>query len=325
MPYFDLVDTQGAYINGYMGAEPPVRTCIPSLDDSLSGGFRPGLHVMGAPPGAGKTAIALYMSLLMAMDGTPTVYYSMEVPGDDCRARLDSLLSKELDLKEFRWADRTALGSRYGEMESVGRYDSSQDRIYMADIELVRLCGNTLKIIDATPDMGCSNLPEIEQQIAWAGSAGVKVFFIDYLQCIDSDDCADPTVRMGPVARELNQAGRKHGMAVIALSAVSRTAGKDMRTGKPIGSDIFRDSSWIEYTAQTASALIRTDGEDGKPQPKVTLQIVKNRFGPVGDDIEFGYDGAHNSFTFKASGAEGRDSVDVCIPQELLDAHGWAA
>ena len=51
----------------YLRAGTPVPSNILPLDDMLCGGFRPGLHVLGGEPGAGKSALGLFVSMMCAL------------------------------------------------------------------------------------------------------------------------------------------------------------------------------------------------------------------------------------------------------------------
>src|ERR687889_303094 len=50
-------------------------TALPALDRELGGALQPGLHLLHAGPGAGKTALALQIA---ATCGTPALFVSAE-------------------------------------------------------------------------------------------------------------------------------------------------------------------------------------------------------------------------------------------------------
>ena len=296
--YYNLCSGQPAYLHAFTDAKPPAPTGVGPLDSMLSGGFRPGLYVVGGNTGAGKTAFALALMRRMASTGLGAVFYSLELSATECRARLGSLQSAvSAGLERFPWAEYEALGARARAELDAGTYLAERDRVYCADCALVAECPN-VRIVDGTADDYLAELFMVEQEIAWAGSAGASVVFVDYLQCVKAGEGLDELAAMGEVARALNRAGMRAGVAVVALAAVSRGQGGKMRRGEAVGADIFRGSSWIEYTALAAFALARTEEQDGERYPEVTLQAVKNRRGALGEPITFTYDGAHGLFSY---------------------------
>lgn len=60
-----------------------------SFDKLLGGGFiNGGLHVIGARPAVGKSAVALQLALNAARNGVKVLYCSLEMSAEDCSARL---------------------------------------------------------------------------------------------------------------------------------------------------------------------------------------------------------------------------------------------
>jgi replicative DNA helicase len=84
-----------------------VPTGFPSVDQLLGGGMRVGdLVVLGGDVGSGKSALALAVSLRVALCGTPVVFYTGETTTDrvlermlalEGRARIDDLRRGSLD------------------------------------------------------------------------------------------------------------------------------------------------------------------------------------------------------------------------------------
>ena len=107
---------------------------------------------------------------------------------------------------------------------------------------------------------------------------------------------------MKEAVREINLAGIRAGVAVIVIAAVNRAKGSEMRKGKPgenPGADIFRGSSWIEYTGLTAMALVRReDALRTDSFVDVELHLVKNRRGVLGEPIHLAYCGEYGEFVY---------------------------
>ena len=68
-----------------------VREALPtgmaSLDEALGGGLYPGLSILGAPSGCGKTALALQVAENAAASGTPVLFATLEQPAHELVAR----------------------------------------------------------------------------------------------------------------------------------------------------------------------------------------------------------------------------------------------
>ena len=71
------------------GKAPCVPSGLMSFDKLLGGGFiNGGLHVIGARPAVGKSALALQIALNAARNGVKVLYLSLEMSAEDCSARL---------------------------------------------------------------------------------------------------------------------------------------------------------------------------------------------------------------------------------------------
>ena len=310
--FWNLCDDMGEYLMEYQNAVTPVPSTIPELDERLKGGFRPGVHFIGGNTGAGKSALCLWMAQRMASlddpvtgEKTGVTYISLELSKAEVRARMGSRLSAHLDhLQTFSWTDFEELGTSSRAALEAETYYPEQDPVYCADLELMAHCPN-VRVIDAISRSSHQQLLSICLEIEACGAHKGRVCFIDYLQCIEVESGMEETEAMKEAVRAINLAGIRAGVAVIVIAAVNRAKGTEMRKGKPgdnPGADIFRGSSWIEYTGLTAMALVRReDAMCTDNFTEVELHIVKNRRGIIGEPIQLAYDGAHGEFVFDNS------------------------
>lgn len=304
--YWNIAESLPDYLKAYTDALPPVRSTIPELDEITQGGFRPGIHFIGGNTGAGKSAFCLWMAERMAQQIDPdtgekqgVTYISLELGMPEVRARLDSRLSYAMDeLEAFRWADFEVLGRKQCDLIKRGEYLPDKDPVYCADLELMSRCPN-LRIVDAISNGNLSGILNICSEIQEAGAKRGRVVFIDYLQCIDTFPGQDETEALKENVRAINLAAIRARVAVIAIAAVSRAKGNEMRKGKSgnPGADIFRGSSWIEYTGLTAFALVRKDDAE-RTDSYVELELwpVKNRRGKCDRSLVLAYNGAFGDF-----------------------------
>lgn len=308
--FWNVGESMGAYLSAYTRSLPPVPSTIPALDSMLRGGFRPGIHFVGGTTGAGKSALCLWLAARMAQredeeTGEPTgvEYVSLELGMPEVRARMGSRLSYALDgLVPFRWADFERLGREQAALIASGGYETANDPVASADLELMARCPN-LRIVDAISDGGASDLIRVCAEVEACGAHGGRALFLDYLQCIDAAPGQDETEALRDSVRAINLAAIRAGVAVIAIAAVSRAKGSEMRKGKASdnpGADIFRGSSWIEYTGLTAFALVRRDDAlQSGGFTEVELWPVKNRRGSCDGPIRLGYNGEYGEFTYE--------------------------
>lgn len=308
------------YQRAYLGAPPPVSSTIPQMDGIMCGGFRPGVHFLGGTTGAGKTAFALYLASRIASCDDPkhggrrcgVTIISLELSEWEVRARMGSRISYVCDeLTPFRWADFEQLGfaaHRADEAEPYG-WAVQDDPVMNADTELQILCPR-IRIVDGAMHPSKADLLEIESEIEACGRQGGSFVIVDYLQCIDAGIDLDEQQAMKEAARGLNLAGIRAGVPVLAIAAVSREKGSAMRRGKEgerPSADVFRGSSWIEYTGLTAWALVRRDdAERSGDNVAVELHPVKNRRGACSEYVQLAYNGAYGQFTYTDTDGYGR-------------------
>jgi replicative DNA helicase len=293
----------GTFLNEeYMNAPDPVPTGIRPLDAVLSGGMRPGLHVLGGEPGAGKSALALQMCHNVVRSGGAAVYFSVEMPCSQCVFRLLSLVSSEMEeagrgqsfeFSQVRKCARTtrerfAQARQAGDDLAAGAEHRFGDPVALAHAEYERDYKRLAVIDDVT------TLDGMRELVGAVTRAGIKpLVVVDYLHVVGLADnnAADSTTRVADITRGLNLIGKECGVPMLALSALARTRSDAKRNMHG-----FRDSSAIEYAGLSCLVLSKDDKD---PENVVRLDVVKNRFGPFGEEysVPLAYDRAHNRFT----------------------------
>lgn len=296
----ELRDSYGSplrYLNdNYLNAGSPVPTNIPALDEILCGGLRPGMHVLGGEPGAGKSALGLFLSMTSAMAGANVFYASLEMGAGQCWDRCASCMSLTTG-KPFRWGDTWALGAkararqvnalRQGRVHEFVSHDlMEQDPMGMAVSALMERCPGLL-IADSDT---LHSIEDIEAAAAQAAPSGLSMLVVDYLQYVDAGDAASEYERVCTVSKRLNRLGVSLGIPVLALASMSRPGAKQ---GAP-SMHSYKGSGDVEYNALSAW-IIERGPEDADVR---RLHVVKNRFGTVTGDapVLLRFDGTHCSF-----------------------------
>lgn len=299
------------FLNDYESESVPVTTTIRELDEMLAGGFRPGLHIIGGNTGAGKSALCLWMASRIASlrdresgENVGVTYVSLELSKAEVMYRMLSNISLGSDgLEPFRWSDAEEWGAWAHRSMEDGSYDPAHDRVYCAYLKFCGLCPK-FRVVDSISDTHVGDLFNVVDEIGKTATAGGRILFVDYLQCIDASDpdglrAEDEQASMRRAVRALNLAGIKHGVAVVCISAVNRGKGGEMRKsgkGTNPGSDIFRGSSWLEYTCLSGLALVRReDAMTVGGSVEEELYVVKNRRG-VSGSVDLLYCGEYGRF-----------------------------
>lgn len=278
----------------------PIRTGINDIDRVLCGGFtRQQVIILGAAPGAGKTALAQWIFEGMAQRGTPCVYVNLEMSREQLLARSISRIAarqgakvRALEvLQGYKWTDaqRAAVIAAAQEYKQniAPRFIMNPDGI-SADLDTI------LAYLEA------------EAQRAEKAGQPAPVCVLDYLQLISGQPREDaPTVIKRAVAG-FKAYAIKHDTICFVIIAHNR---KSNATGS-VSMESGRDTSAIEYSADlqlalTFTACLKRDGKAGKdpedltPEEKkrVTLRIVKGRFGGIGTDVDLHFDGATMTYT----------------------------
>ncbi len=267
-------------------------TGIGKLDNEfLNGGMAPGVYVLMAEPGAGKSAMAIQMAVNVATGGGKVLYVTAEMTRQQCIARAASSLSAEGGGQgAFMWSDWERMGA-----------DSEGRKTGLAAMKLLRERCPGLVFADLE-DMDGEGSAEDVAAVAEDGAAcGLDLLVVDYLQWLQSPTHPDgravyqeelPCIKA--TSRTLCDFAKTKRIPVIAVSTMGRTAqrSKDAMLSGAYG------SSGIEYDATCVWQLMNGDrGENANGAKELEFHIVKNRRGPKhskGEYLTLWLDGAHN-------------------------------
>lgn len=249
---------------------PGLPTGLKALDEAL-GGLQPGLHILGAEPGAGKTALALTIARhAVTKHGLPVVYASFdEVP-------------PRLALKVIAACARLSLS------------DMANGRTPLEDVETAVLQYQSalapLSFVAADAQLTVPDLiGQLRDQLKHH-DADIGLLVVDYLQPWAAAQAAkgvDYRMAVGAMALELRSLANKTDCPVLLISAQNRNGqGTTSMTS-------LRESSDLEYGAD--SILLLTDDKEppllGAGCYARKLTLAKNRFGPNGREIALLLDG----------------------------------
>jgi len=278
----------------------PMPTGITDIDRAIGGGFiRQQLVLLGAAPGAGKTALAQWIFEGMAKRGTSCIFLNLEMAQEQILARSISRIAAQQGatikaieiLQGYNWtslqrAQITGAAAAY-------REEIAPRMIY-------------------NPQGVTANLDSIlayigqEAQRAEAAGDQAPVCVLDYLQLVNGTDREDAATVIKRAVAGLKAYAIKHNTLVFVIIAHNRESNK---TGA-VTMEAGRDTSALEYSADLQLALTYTlcmkrGNQKGKApdeltedeKRKLTLKITKGRFGGGGKSIDLLFNGETMTYT----------------------------
>jgi replicative DNA helicase len=278
----------------------PMPTGITDIDRAIGGGFiRQQLVLLGAAPGAGKTALAQWIFEGMAKHGTACIYLNLEMAQEQLLARSISRIAaqqgatiKSTDiLQGYKWTAQQR--GQVVNAAAVYREEIAPRMIY-------------------NPQETTANLDSIleyigqEAQRAEAAGDQAPVCVLDYLQLVSGDNRDDAASVIKRAVAGLKAYAVKHNTLVFVIIAHNRESNKSGAVTMEAG----RDTSALEYSADLQFALtytlcLKRDGKKGKApddltedeKRQVTLKITKGRFGGGGKGVDLYFNGETMTYT----------------------------
>ena len=254
----DIKNIEGLFYEG-LEENDSVKTGKFRLDKYLKFTKRD-LHIIGARPGVGKSAFALYITLLMAQKARG-LFFSLEMPLKQIIQRIISSQSK-IELEMLTNKDR------------FNTLDSEQKKLVKVLFDKI-LKKSELKLYD-----GNFRIDELEEYVKNEKEInGVDFIVVDYLQLVKSNKTSSRYEQITDISIRLKQIAKDYDIAVIALSQLSRDIEK--RVDKDVYLADFRESGQIEQDASTILGLT-TEPTDTEYKELMKVQILKNRQGQLG-------------------------------------------
>lgn len=255
----------------------PRPTGLPSLDDALGGGLRPGINVIGAAPSVGKTTLATQIADNAASAGTPVLYVTLEQTSA-------AIVAKGLSRRIRVARGLSVPASELLSATARSAWDATREEaLAQAGAEYARDVAGSLWVMDASSDPTPGSVRDAAEALAASGATPPLVV-VDYLQLL---------------ARESGRAGLSDKQAVDQAVGDLRDLAADLAAPLLVVSSLnragyagrggqraFKESGLIEYAADllvTLEAPVRGTGATGAPATlrPVDARVLKNREGPL--------------------------------------------
>jgi replicative DNA helicase len=262
--------------------QPGISTGIPSLDQMLGGGFKPGKQVIiAARPSVGKSSLGEQLVINLARSGHPAAMFSMEMGKDELadraaanigRIALDRLLTGQLEQDE--WSRLT---------------------------EAIEVMRNLPLHFDDQPALTLSDISAKARMLK--RQAGIKLIVIDYLQLCAAGKATDSRHhQIEEMSRGLKNLARELDITIVTLSQLNREVEK-RTSGRPILSDL-KESGAIEEDADVVILLSRySTSPDGLNV--IACDVPKNRQGRVGE-MALRFEGRYQLWQESATPLQGK-------------------
>jgi len=290
-----------------------VRTGLTELDNKTLG--LDGLIVLGGAPGQGKTSLALQLAYGACELGTPTMFYSLEMPRRAIFTKIFNRLAKvsytTILLKCRKYLDKTEQEQEQAKSEGVDYYKS----LTKGDINKLNEAKNNLaKLSDKfylrTRESGEANIDfdsvEREINLVKAEHEVDKILIIiDHLQTFNVRNYSDQIDKEGKLITKFKGISERTGATIVLISQKNKAGLKD-KGGKG-GLETIKGSVDIIYLADVVMFLNNKNDDDlnnieesfgEQKSVDINLMIQKNRYNAPGK-IELTFNGQYSSFASK--------------------------
>lgn len=265
-----------------------INTGIAGLDEILGGLRGKRLYYLGARPGVGKTALAIWIAEFIAMKSGPVLVVSLEMSDEQIMTRI---MAKEAMIDSQK-IDNCKLNGNEWE-----KFSEATALVSHLPIRFTEYARTPLQIRQEAKAM-------IQHE-------GLKLIVVDYLQLMHSDTPAKSRQEeIAQISRELKLITMDLDVPVLALTQFNRESEghAGMKKRKPSMAEA-RDSGAIEQDANVFMTLYTPEEPkagtmqhelwEGCQKLEMEFQILsvdKNRHGKTGP-ICLAFDKAHMDFT----------------------------
>ncbi len=236
--------------------------------DALINGWSPGLYLLGAGPGFGKTSLSLQFAVEACRNGVPAVYVTYENSPRNLTLKAVCAHAKVSPL----------------DIERGAAHADDQQKFLKASRELQEML-TRLVIIQGS--MGLQ-LGEVRARVAEtlrSHNAKTCLIVFDYLQrAAPAQGQSETRTNVSALAGHLRDLANRLECPVLALSSLNRAQGNYGNGRGSSSLDSLKESGDLEYGADVVMFL-QANEQRQADDPRVralNLTVAKNRFGPLG-------------------------------------------
>lgn len=262
-----------------------IKTGFDKLDNLLNGGLPNGLITLGAIPILGKTTFALQVADNMAsMENTKVLQFSLEMTRFDIISKSLSRLSyTNEDLSSYTFDDLLSNNEIVDYEALLAQYEPIANNLYTIDY-----------IYDIR------DIEAFIKQFKDLHKDNNIVVIIDYLQYILCGNNGNDKQVIDIITKRIKELAKELNICIIEISSLNRT-----NYSGSISMESFKESGSIEYTSDILMGLEYINNGanereyEAKRNPrKITLSVIKNRYGALGK-INFDFYTTYHTFIEK--------------------------
>ena len=263
------------------GRYKPTPTGLKAFDDMLGGGLYPGLYVIAAATGFGKSTFCLQVADELASRGEDVVYFSLEMSQDELIARSLSRLTylKARDKKCDKKCARTTRDIL--QQSIIARNDrqfiAEYNQVYSDALDAFARMADKLFYRDGSADR--ITITEVESFVGQLVESGRRPFvFIDYLQFLKTDiqNLTDKQ-QADRVIEALKRLSTRYGITVVAISSINRQS-----YSSKAGLSALKESGQIEFTGDAVLMIQPSEISDENAKDKFEEVLSQDRYGALG-------------------------------------------
>ena len=301
-----------------------IPTGFNSLDKALDGGLYEGLYGLGAISSLGKTTFALQIADHIASQGTPVLFFALEMGWEEMTSKSISRLTAVNELAKGEGYDehlaQTTRSLQRGDWKHNYNHDQYEN-LLTALRQYEQYAGRLIYRDGKEQRPSAKDVASaVDAFVAQTGERPVVV--VDYLQLLAPvDPRATDKSAVTTSANLLKKIATRHHIPVVMISSFNR-----QKYDQPASMESFKESGDIEYSTDVLLGL-QPEGvgesdfnvnEAKQADPRqVELVVLKNRNGRTGDVLDFSYTAPFNLFMDVSDGEAELPPFDPSTTAEI--------
>ncbi len=282
-----------------------ISTNIVELDKMLGGGMRPGIYVIGANPGLGKTSLTLHLMLEFALQKQHVAFFNLEMSVMQIITKLLSNLSYRLSLKDADFPKFTI-----NELSTLKELKKKNADEYFKKLlsKYINEINPYVNIISKSEDVDLKNVEGESSNYVEKIGIAIKnyqqwhkispVIIVDFLQLLETketkkfDKELDKRKEMDIIIDKLKKYSNIYQVSIILISSLSRrsyTKTENEEENFEYDLAIFKETGSIEYTADFIALLTQSTSDFSfadEESKLININILKSRYSPyVGNKV----------------------------------------